>query len=100
MKEAFTALGAWERRGGCREGGSLIPDHRAEAHGCAQADRRAEARGRAEAHGQAEPGGRWRGAGGIHQKANDIMLWVFFFFFQDEICRQLPRPPASAGAPR
>lgn len=85
MKEAFTAPGAWESRepGGRREGGRLITvrraeaDRRAEAHGRAEADRWAEADRRAEA-GRAEAGGRWRGAGGMHQKANDITLWVFF----------------------
>lgn len=88
--------GSLGKTGGCREGGSLIPDHRAEAHGCAQADRRAEARGRAEAHGQAEPGGRWRGAGGIHQKANDIMLW-FFFFSRMKFADNFPDRPRALG---
>lgn len=74
VKEALTAPGAWERRepvGGRREGGSLTPDHQAEPHGRAEPQRHAQAGGRAEA------GGRWRGAGGMHQRASDIMVWVF-----------------------
>lgn len=99
-------IGSLGKAGGCREGGGLIPEHRAEPRGCAQADHSTEAGGRAEAHGQAAPGGRWRGASGIHQKANDIMLWVcffgcfrgiFFFFSRMKFADNFPDRPRALG---